>query len=59
MSRFESLSEERGLNYKIKMMSCSPAVRDFDQRLTTGRPFMSPASHGADLSQMGRNVALP
>jgi heme o synthase len=26
--------------------------------LTTGRPFMSPASHGADLSQIGRTVAL-
>ena|SRR5271168_2505164 len=31
---------------------------DFDQRLTTGRRFMSPASQGADLSQVGRTVAL-
>src|ERR1700737_3895820 len=32
--------------------------RGFDQRLTTGRSFMSPASQGAELSQVGRTVAL-
>src|SRR4029077_15801112 len=33
-------------------------LRGFDQRLTTGRPLMSPASHGAHMSQIGRTVAL-
>src|SRR6266550_1897505 len=30
----------------------------FNQRLTTGRPFMSPASQGADLSRIGHTVPL-